>query len=184
MKVEKIGNFQKGALKMISEKEFAEIVEKTKRTVLSSITKNLSQQYYHCIDDIVQETYIRAYRSLVKNKFKNQSSLNTWLFAIAKNETIRMYDKMQREEAKREKIKLSFKKDLQKESNKIIDNIYFEKLIEKLPVKQRKVFSLLYQGFKESEVSKKLGIPRGTVKSRISRGREYLQRLMKEEANG
>ncbi|HEY1405165.1 MAG TPA: hypothetical protein VF857_01020, partial [Spirochaetota bacterium] len=67
----------------MDDKEFAIIVRKTKKVVLSSIGRHLPARFSHAIDDIAQESYIRAYRSLVKGAFRNESSLETWLYAIA-----------------------------------------------------------------------------------------------------
>ncbi len=42
----------------MTEREFAEIVGRTKKVVLSAIEKNLASRFYHSIDDVVQETYL------------------------------------------------------------------------------------------------------------------------------
>jgi DNA-directed RNA polymerase specialized sigma24 family protein len=59
----------------MTEREFADIVGRTKKVVLSAIEKNLASRFYHSIDDVVQETYLRAYSSLTKGKFRGESSL-------------------------------------------------------------------------------------------------------------
>ena len=82
---------------------FASIVEETKGVVLKAVRSNLFYEYYYALDDVVQETYIRAYRSLVKNKFKEESKLSSWLFTIARNESIRMNEKLKAGERRREK---------------------------------------------------------------------------------
>jgi RNA polymerase sigma-70 factor (ECF subfamily) len=46
--------------------DFTEIVNSTKSIVLSAIEKNLAERFFHSIDDVVQETYLRAYKALVK----------------------------------------------------------------------------------------------------------------------
>ncbi len=89
----------------MNDKIFTSIVEQTKGIVLSAIKKYLFERYYHAIDDVVQETYLRAYKSLMNNKFQGRSKTGTWLYIIAKNESLRMNHKLQREEKKKEKIK-------------------------------------------------------------------------------
>jgi RNA polymerase sigma-70 factor (ECF subfamily) len=159
-------------------KEFAKIVHKTKKVVLSSIGRHLPSRYSHAIDDIAQETYIRAYRSLVKGAFRNQSSLETWLYAIARNETLRALGKFSREEKKTEKAKTIIPST--DESGEEIDHQEMFGLVKKLPEVQRDVFLLLLRGRNLKGISRELSIPVGTVKSRISRGKEGLKKLRME----
>ena len=173
----------------MNEEAFASIIEETKSIVLKAIRKNLFSEYYYAINDVVQETYIRAYRSLVKNKFKGQSKLSSWLFIIARNESIRMNKKLKSGERRREKY---IKKNMEYLNDGAKDNI--EKKIEKgdlvlklneavkkLPRKYEDVFDLYVKGFNEKQIAKFLSISRGTVKSRIHRGKERLRKILDKE---
>lgn len=171
----------------MNEKEFAEIVKKTKGVVLSSIQKHLPARFLHVIDDIVQETYLRAYKAIIKNKFRGDSSMETWLYVIAKNESLRLSKQLIREEEKikkaRELIINSNKtqyKNNDFEENKAQEIKKLKELINKLPKKYKSVLKLYAAGYSEKEIAKYLSTKRGTVKSRASRGRELLQRI----ANG
>ncbi len=163
----------------MTEKDFAHIVHSTKGIVLSAIGKNLSPRFYHAIDDIAQETYLRAYKSLVKNRFRGDSSLETWLFSIARNETLRMGERLAREEKKFKKTVQGYVDGMNKHSvpeNDERDNLI--DMIENLPESYRSVMDLLAKGYSEKEIAGKLDIKPGTVKSRTSRGREMLKRMM------
>ncbi len=162
----------------MKDKEFAEIVNSTKAVVLSAVQRYLHRDFYHAIDDVVQETYLRAYRSLVRNKFENRSTLETWLYTIAKNEALRSAKKLAREEDKKlavlksDKFKIADNDD---DSFPVTESI--ANMIESLPEKYRSVFDLIRLGFSEKEIAERLSISRGTVKSRTSRGREILSRM-------
>jgi RNA polymerase sigma-70 factor, ECF subfamily len=167
----------------MTEKDFSDIIDSTKGIVLSAIQKNINNSFYHSIDDIVQETYIRAYRSLIKNKFKGDSSLNTWIYTIARNETFRMNKKLNREEEKFKKAinKIEYQEKAAEE--KEADNykkIDLYNSIDKLPVIYGDVIRLILTGFTEKQIAEKLQIQPGTVKSRTYRGKEMLQKLLKE----
>jgi DNA-directed RNA polymerase specialized sigma24 family protein len=54
-------------------------------------------------------------------------------------------------------------------------------VIEMLPDKYKDVVKLKAQGNNEWEIATKLNIPKGTVKSRLSRGKDLLLRLLQEE---
>ena len=57
--------------------------------------------------------------------------------------------------------------------------------IHKLPVQFRETILLhYYQGLGISEIAQMLGLPEGTISSRLSRARKKLESLLKEEATG
>lgn len=166
----------------MTEKEFSEIVKRTKKTVLSAIGKNLSSRFYHAIDDVAQETYIRAYNGLAKNSFRGDSSIETWLYKIARNESLRMNHKLLREEEKAKKaIESSSYSLIQKSDNG--ETAYLNDHLTLLPDKYRSVLTLISQGFNIKDISQKLGIQPGTVKSRTSRGKEMIHENIRREKN-
>lgn len=155
----------------MTDKDFALIVEKTKRVVLSAIEKNLFERFYYSIDDVVQETYIRAYKSLVKGDFRGDSALETWLYKIAQNESLRMNEKLLKEEKKSKKLMESMEEEFEPE-----DISGFNETIASLPEKYGSVLSLLLKGYSLKEISQSLDINIGTVKSRISRAKDILKK--------
>lgn len=164
---------------MMTETEFAHIVHETKGVVLSSIEKHLAARHFHAIDDVVQETYLRAYNSLTRNKFRGDSTITSWLYTIARNESFRMNDKLAREE---EKFQKAMNEMIEKNRTNDQDNndMEIEELIEsitRLPEKYRSVLKLISQGYSEKEIARHLSIKKGTVKSRASRGRDLLKKL-------
>ncbi len=160
----------------MNEREFADIVGRTKKAVLSAVEKNLASRFYHSIDDVVQETYIRAYSSLTKGKFRGQSSINTWLYSIARNESLRMNEKLLREERKEKKLIDADDLTVNYEDDSIA---LLQENILKLPEKYGAVLSLVSLGYSLNQISEKLGLNTGTVKSRISRGKKILHDNMK-----
>lgn len=163
----------------MTETEFADIIKSTKNIVLSAIQNHLPERFYHAIDDVVQETYIRAYNSLTKNKFREDSSISTWLYVIAKNESFRMNKKLAQEESKFNKSvdKIRFNNlNIENKLNDDILDLYSK--IEILPEKYRHVIELVAVGMSEKQIADKLEIKTGTVKSRASRARGMLQKLL------
>ena len=163
----------------MTEIEFAAIVGRTKKTVLSAVRKHLAARFFHAIDDVVQETYLRGYRHLAGGKFRNESSLETWLYAIARNESLRMNDRLAREEAKAVR-EADRRMSLVTDRSSADDVISLEVLLDRLPEKYRAVVALKSEGYSEQEIAMRLNINTGTVKSRFSRGKEMLQKLSGE----
>ncbi|HOT46847.1 MAG TPA: RNA polymerase sigma factor [Spirochaetota bacterium] len=163
----------------MTESEFAAIVGKTKRIVLAAVRKHLAVRFSFAIDDVVQETYLRGYRHLAGGRFREESSIESWLYAIARNESLRMNKKLMREEEKTRKA--ADERQLAMNTGPVAeDAISLELLIGRLPEKYRAVMTLKAQGLSERDIADTLGITTGTVKSRFSRGKEMLQKLSGE----
>jgi len=163
----------------ITEESFAVIIGETKGVVLSAVKKYLYAPYAHALDDVVQETYFRAYNSLVKGKFKEEAKLSTWLYVIAKNEALRWNEKIKREEQKMDLFGVFFL-GKEKENAESLKADGLENAVEKvklLPPKYRSILLLYSEGLSEKEIAEKLLLPAGTVKSRIYRGRKMMFRI-------
>src|SRR5512136_787899 len=82
-KVETEG-FSLTALQSGDPEEFSRLVETYSSKIYRLAIKMLNQQ--QDAEDVLQETFIKAYRGL--NKFDGRSKLSTWLFRIATNEAL------------------------------------------------------------------------------------------------
>ena len=136
--------------------------------------------------DCLQEAMLRVYRSL--NGFKGQSSFSTWVYRITMNSCL--------DELRRRKSRSAASLDamlengfapsdegdtpeessLRSEQKRVI-----EKAIARLPEDMRSAIILRdIQGCSYDEIAKALGANVGTIKSRISRGREKLRAALSE----
>ena len=142
-------------------------------------------------EDLVQETYIRAFR--FRQQFTPGTNLKAWLFRILTNTFINSY---RRRQAQPEFTELDdvdefslYRKmsDLRAASaspdpeteflNGIVDAEVKDALGD-LPEKFRSVVLLDVEGFSYKEIAEMLGIPIGTVMSRLHRGRKFLQKRL------
>lgn len=179
---------------MMTESEFTEIVSSTRDIVLSAIEKNLAERFSYAIDDVAQETYFRAYKALKKDQFRKESKLSTWLYAIARNESLRMNDKLRREEERAEKLAKSKKEEdfvtghsnlngnsrhSEQNSQEVIGML--RSLLVKIPDKYRRVLEFYLAGYSEKQIAETMGVKPGTVKSRAARGKEMMKRVGAKE---
>jgi RNA polymerase sigma-70 factor (ECF subfamily) len=127
------------------------------------------------MDDALQEAYVKAFRSL--NTFKGNSSLGTWLYRITYNSCI---DELRRREKviplttrDGEDLQISDPSDAIGAADMRAD---LASAMSGLPPDQRAAVMLVdADGFSYDEASKVLGIPPGTVASRVSRARAALR---------
>lgn len=125
-------------------------------------------------EDLTQQTFLRAWEALPK--FRGDSSLSTWLHSIAYHE----YTHWLR--SRRESIPLDElieTPDLQAEQS--LEAVLLRWAIARLDNEHREVFVLHYvQGFSVNEIAQIVGVPRGTVKSRLFFARQKLRELLSD----
>ncbi len=101
--------------------------------------------FHEDANDVVQNTFIKVYRYLPD--FKEQSSLSTWIYRIATNESINhLNSKRKRRSSSVEQMSEELGNELKADSyfNGTESQLLLIKAIEKLPPKQRAVFNMRY----------------------------------------
>ena len=122
-------------------------------------------------DEIYQETFIKLYKNF--NKLKNDEHMKYWLIRVTINNC-----KMLLRKRKKEIITQLDENISAKEMGK---NDVLE-IVNGLPEKYRIViFLFYYENYKVNEISKILRIREGTIKSQLSRARNLLKEMLKEE---
>ena len=142
-------------------------------------------------EDLVQETYIRAFR--FRDQFTLGTNMKAWLFRILTNTFINTY---RRKAAQPEVTDLegvdefslyrrmaddraaSSSPDPETELLKGVVDTEVTDALEELPEKFRTTVLLDVEGFSYKEIAEMLGIPIGTVMSRLHRGRKFLQKRL------
>lgn len=135
-------------------------------------------------EDLYQDTWLKVVKYI--DKYNNEYDFEPWLARICVNtykNTLRRFINSP--------IFNGFKNEQEKENiiNKIAqkqDEDYSDlhKAIDKLPEKFRIVVILFYfEGMDIKMTSKVIGIPEGTVKSRLSKARSMLKESLKYETN-
>ena len=126
-------------------------------------------------EEMAQEAFLRAFRAL--GQWRKDSAFSTWLFALATN--------LYRSELRRTPAHIS----PLEEAGEIRDLRTFDgglededrdravrRAVYALPVKYREALILFYFHEKDvPETARSLGLPEGTVKARLFRGREILR---------
>jgi RNA polymerase sigma-70 factor (ECF subfamily) len=143
-------------------------------------------------EDLVQETYLRAYRGF--GGFKDGTNLKAWLYKILTNTFINTYRAKKR---RPEQTELDDVEDFylykrlggleavdadQTPENIVLDQIpesIVKEALEDLPEQFRMAVLLAdVEGFSYKEIAEIMDVPIGTVMSRLHRGRKQLQKRL------
>ena len=131
-------------------------------------------------DDLVQDCLERAWGRF--NLWRRGSDMRAWLFTIMHN--IHVNDLRQ---ARRRPSHLALAEDLSGAEDPrqlgALETLGLARALARLPDDQRAAVLLVgLEDMSYAEAAKILGIPVGTVRSRLARGRELLRRLMVGDA--
>lgn len=145
-------------------------------------------------EDLVQETYLRAYKFF--DKYKKDTYIKAWLFSILRNTFINIYRKKKKEPKKvdfhsveqfidklTDRDNLLSKNDISNDLSKDTLDSEIKSALDELPEEFRNVILLSdIEGFSYQEISEILKCPVGTVMSRLHRGRKILYKNLSEYA--
>ena len=123
-------------------------------------------------EDAVQEALVKAFRSL--DRFHVDRPFRPWLLRIVANEARNAHRSAVRRSAREERDARALPALLDDPSVDVTDREAKEQVLAavgRLPITQRRVVVCRYLlELDEAETAVVLGLPRGTVKSRLSRG--------------
>lgn len=150
---------------------------------LKSFAYNLTKDNEEA-KDLYQETAFRA--MINRDKFRAGTNLKAWLFTIMKNIFINNYRKKSKTNTIMDSTDNMYflNSSATVISNGAGTNMMMEELtnmIQSLDDSIKVPFELHYVGFKYQEIADQLGLPLGTVKSRIFFARKELKALIKKQ---
>ncbi|MEV6208063.1 sigma-70 family RNA polymerase sigma factor [Kitasatospora sp. NPDC051914] len=132
-------------------------------------------------DDLAQETFLRALRSLPG--FAGRSSARTWLLSIARRTVVDRYRSaaVRPQHAALPDWEEAAERQQPRATAGFEDGIALGDLLARVPEQRREAFVLTQVvGMSYGEAAAVAGCPIGTVRSRVARAREQLVGLLRE----
>ena len=149
---------------------FCSLIEANRNTIYRVAAAILSEN--DC-DDAVQEAVIKAYKNIAK--LKDNALFKTWLVRIVINESNRIYKKRKKYVSLNEVVVQDIAAESQNTSDVRQEVLRLEKDLRMV------VLLYYYEDMSIKEIASSVGIPEGTVKSRLSRAREKLFNALNDE---
>ena len=163
---------------------FAELVEKYKKQVHGLVWRKIGD--FHIAEEITQDTFLKAYQKL--GTLKKPQRFASWLYVIAANRCKtwlhkkHIRKKLLEDNDITQSEEVTYSKHVHQENERITvetQRDVVQKLLAKLGESERTVMTLHYLGEMScTEIGEFLGVSANTVKSRLHRAQ---QRLQKEE---
>ncbi len=127
-------------------------------------------------EDLLQEAFLRLWRAAPT--YEPKAKVSTYVFRIAHN--LYLNEAARRREKAIQDADVEMRKDPSSDLNRREIQSAVKKAIEDLPAGERECLLLSeYQGFKYAEIAEVLGIPVGTVKSRMFSAVQRLKEALK-----
>lgn len=164
------------SLKSGQPKAFQELYDRFAFTFYNRLVHLVRDQQH--AEDLLQDSFIKIYAN-VQHFDSSKGRLFSWMKRIVQNTA---FDHLAMTKLDRKSIHSNFPEELQADSPSY-DGIGVRGWLDStLCVKQRQMIELVYyQGYTQQEIAAELGLPLGTVKTRI---RTALIRLREAEAYG
>lgn len=131
-------------------------------------------------EELMQETMLAVWRKAhLYNRSKAAAS--TWIFTLARNQSIDWMRKQKYPEYTLEEW-VEEPDDSEHQGEQLVTSDRMEKAIAKLPENQAQVLYMsFFEGRSHSDISDRLGIPLGSVKSRIRLASEKLKTMWRDD---
>jgi RNA polymerase sigma-70 factor (ECF subfamily) len=164
-------------------------LEKKYRGAITNLIRRMMQAHPNDVDDLVQETFIKAFQAL--SSFNNEFAFSTWLYKIASNHCI---DFLRKKRLKAFSIDQPIETREGTVEYEIADatttpdielhsrerTLIIVDAINSLPEKYRMVIKMRHEeDLDYQEIADKLNIPLGTVKAHLFRARAILYKKLK-----
>jgi len=160
---------------------FRHLVDKYSNMVWFLVLRMVRQR--EDAEDISQEVFYKVYHDI--NKFRGDSKLSTWIGSVAFHTTTDYLRKRGRakiiftdDETMPQVAAVDFDTPYQMLKKEDVKGL-IHRIIDNLPLQYRTVITLYHlEQFSYAEISEITGMPEGTVKSNISRGRSAIKQKL------
>lgn len=162
------------------QRAFAELVDRHQSNLRYSM-RQLTDWNEALADDLTQDAFVQAFKEL--HRFRKQAKFSSWLYRIGYNTFLQHVRKkqldMQSIEDQTHETE-AMAADLSSESESDLHRKVARLLATLEPERRSVLHLLLHRQCTQQEISTLMGIPLGTVKTHINRGRAILQSSLRD----
>ena len=156
-------------------RELVKIFERRILYYLRRLTDNEQEAW-----DILQQTWLKVLRGI--HSLNDPRRFKSWLYTVARYTASNSLRSRLRERLADDDSALEDIPDTDSDSDAFADADLVHFGLGKLPLEQREIMTLFFlEGFSLAEIAEILGLPDGTVKSRLYRAKQELKMILIQE---
>ncbi|MBP8303533.1 MAG: RNA polymerase sigma factor [Phycisphaerae bacterium] len=170
---------------------FAEVVEWYERPVFAYVVRMGCRPGGRGPEDVVQEIFVKVYQNIQRYQDRAAGSFSAWLFTIARNHCISLIRKTRTDG---HSMTLEEAGELGVADDAVQDPVdclarseiagHVAEAVQLLPEPMRTAFILrYYQDMGFTEIARILGCKEGTARTRVTRAKQALARLLQDVFN-
>ncbi|HEY8955312.1 RNA polymerase sigma factor [Chitinophaga sp.] len=159
------------------EKEFLELVEAHK-----GIIHKISRMYMDAEDDqqdLAQEIIYQLWKSY--DSFQHQSRFSTWMYRVALNTALVFFKKEKRKVSVTDAIPEHIAMEENVTATKELQLAHFYRAVQKLERLEKALVFLHLENYSHKEIGENLGISEGNARIKLSRAKDKLKELIKNQ---
>jgi len=132
----------------------------------------------HIAEDLVQETFLRAWRAL--DSLKDEKAAKSWLITILRRENARRFERKRFDMSEYDEMSVVDTQAMGNEQN--LENQLLRDKIAQLPAEYREPLVLqVLGGYSGDEIAQELNLNKNTVMTRLFRARNQLKEALEDE---
>lgn len=159
------------------EKEFLALIESNK-----GIIRKVSRTYMDTPDDqadLEQEIIYQLWKSF--SSFQQQSSFSTWMYRVALNTALVFFKKDQKNIIVHKEAPPDIASEENPTAVKELQLAHFYSAVQKLERIEKALVLLHLENYSHKEIGENLGISEGNARIKLSRAKEKLKTLIKQQ---
>ncbi len=177
--------------RLINEQELIRLLRLREKKGYTLLYDNYSAALYGVIrkivrseelaQDVMQDAFVKIWRSF--DSFDDaKGSLFTWILNVARNTAIdRIRSQSYKQTMNAQPLSSSSPgMEMSSATHQAVDHIGLDTVLPLLRPEHREIIDYLYfKGFTQTEVAENLGMPLGTVKTRVRMAIDHLRKILK-----
>ncbi|UCD28688.1 MAG: sigma-70 family RNA polymerase sigma factor [Planctomycetota bacterium] len=159
---------------------FAALVDRWQERLLRHAARMIDDQ--SAARDITQETWIAVIKNL--SRLDDTEAFGQWVFRILTNKCADWVRRQQRDRRLHDRLaeQQEQSENSSPATSQRFDSVY--QAMDALPTEQGSLLALYYiEEFSVAEIAEIVGVPSGTIKSRLYRARNNLRQLLEDNKN-
>ncbi len=167
------------AVRRGDQEAFAQIYDRYSAALYGIVLKVVKEETR--AEEVLQDAFVKIWKS-IHTYDPSKGRPFTWMLNIARNTAIDMVRTAEfRMSGSIQGLDKHVYRSGSDDTRQGLDHIGVDRVLEKMPVEHRELIDMAYyQGYTQQEISDRIGLPLGTVKSRTRAALSYLRTALKD----